>query len=89
MVVFGALFPLCMREDHLLNVQQMQALYPRPKKGGKGLGCCEVPRFNVAGTATEVRRCFAPLETSMNFPMATIFVNSKSRFKNNISRKAW
>ena len=56
LVAFGALFPLCMRENHLVNVQQIQALYPQPGKGGKGrLGCCEVPKFIVAGTATEVR----------------------------------
>lgn len=38
----------------MLNVQQIQALYPRPGKGAEGLGCCEVPKLNVAGTATEV-----------------------------------
>ena len=54
LVSLGALFPPCIREDHALNVQQVQALYPRPGSDGEGLGCCEVPQSNIAGTATEV-----------------------------------
>lgn len=53
-VSLGALFPPCIREDHALNVQQVQALYRRPEAGGQGLGCCEVPHTNIAGTTTEV-----------------------------------
>ena len=54
LVFLGALFPPCIREDHALNVYQVQALYPRPGRSGESLGCCEVPHLNIAGTTTEV-----------------------------------
>ena len=54
LVSLGALFPPCIREDHALNVYQVQTLYPRPGRSGESLGCCEVPHLNIAGTTTEV-----------------------------------
>ncbi|XP_068742529.1 inactive rhomboid protein 1-like [Montipora capricornis] len=54
LVAFGALFPLCVREDHALNVQQVQGLYPHLGQDGEELGCCEFRKLNIAGTATEV-----------------------------------
>lgn len=53
LVSLGAFFPPCMREDHALNVNQVQTWYPRTGSG-ESLGCCEVPHFNIAGTTTEV-----------------------------------
>ncbi|XP_078355907.1 inactive rhomboid protein 1-like isoform X1 [Oculina patagonica] len=54
LVFLGALFPPCMREDHALNVYQVKALYPRLGGSGERLGCCEVPKLNIAGTTTEL-----------------------------------
>lgn len=61
LVSLGALFPPCMREDHAVNVNQVQTWYPRPGSG-ESLGCCEVPHFNIAGTTTEVT-LYSPTES--------------------------